>query len=230
MRAARPREEAPLTLTSQMVKAAAFKAGCGDIGIANIERFDGAPRMMHPKNIFPDCKSVITIAQPIPRGSYRGITEGTHWGDVHMGRCTLTHHGLNWEASPFLKKDVPGFNLDVRHSNLSEEAAYKLTYPLAQAKWRKTLEFPADTVMTFYNQIISQTGYFAVCGAKGCIRSCMVNLEKRKSIDQRAFPTAVFPRPAWKLSHLDTDTCGGVPEGKFPELFNHPDTQAGCWK
>ena len=68
-----------MELTAEMVKDAARCAGCGDVGVANIERFAGAPRQMHPKNIFPDCRSVISIVQPIPRGVYRGITEGTHW-------------------------------------------------------------------------------------------------------------------------------------------------------
>jgi len=370
-----------MKLTSQMIKDAAFKAGCGDVGIANIERFANAPRMMHPKNIFPDCKSVITIVQPITRGSYRGITEGTHWAnytiysynrlntlyrpivtyetacfiedhgfeavpvypcvpegpgfnrpvapdrppreinlnvriagvacgvgeigwskvfltkkfgprvrlgtiltdaelepdpliepetlcnrcmrcvkdcpggaipkpgerspikikiedkeyewaDVHMGRCTLTHHGLNWEASPFLKKDVPGFNLDVRHSNMSEEVAFKLCYPLALAKWHsRSPEFSeSNAVVNYYNQIITHTNYFAVCGAKGCIRACMDNLEKKKRIEQSNFKTPVWPRPAWKLLPPEKDSCGGVAEAKFPEDFHDPDPHAGEWK
>ncbi len=362
-----------------MIKEAAFNAGCGDIGIANIERFKNAPQMMHPLNIFPDCKSVITIVQPIPRGSYRGITEGTHWanytfysynklntlfrpfvtyetacfiedhgfeavplypgvperpglhkpvaegrppaeininvriagvacgmgeigwskvfihpkfgprvrlgtiltdaelepdplikpntfcnkcmrcakdcpggaipkpedrpsikikiddveyewGDVHMGRCTLTHHGLNWEASPFLKKDMPGFNLDVRNSTLSEEEAYRMTYPMAQSKWLPNPEFPTDSVMSYYNQIKSHTSYFAICGAKGCIRSCMDSLEKRKKIGQCDFCTKVSPRPAWKLQRPELDQTGGIAEGKFPEMFNDPDPKPGTWK
>lgn len=367
-----------MKLTSAMVKDAARAAGCGDVGIANIERFANAPRMMHPKNIFPECRSVITIVQPIPRGSYRGITEGTHWanytyysynklntlfrpqvtfdtacfiedhgyeavpvypgvperpglhapvkpgrpareinlnvriaavacglgemgwskvflhptfgprvrlgtiltdaelepdplvkpgtlcnrcmgcvkdcpggaiprpkerptikiriedqdyewGDVQMGRCTLTHHGLNWEASPFLKKDFPGLRLNVRDSALSEEAAYKLTYPNATAAWPHSPEFPSSSTQPYYNQIMNHCGYFAICGAKGCIRACMASLEKRKAIGQHAFPTAVFPRPMWKLDPPETAVTGGIAEGKFPALFNDPDPEAGTW-
>ncbi|RXL41737.1 hypothetical protein EO238_34990, partial [Citrobacter sp. AAK_AS5] len=70
---------------------------------------------------------------------------------------------MNWEASPFLKHDMPGFGLDVRTSSLSEEAAYKLTYAMAQARWSPSPEFPASSVMPYYNQIITHTGYFAVC-------------------------------------------------------------------
>ena len=369
------------TLTSDMVKEAALRAGAGAVGVANIERFDGAPRLMHPKNIFPDCRSVITIAQPIPRGTYRGITEGTHWanytfyaynrlntifrpivtfetacfiedhgyeavpvypggpeaggvgapvapgrpppdininvriagiacgvgeigwskvfltkkfgprvrlgtiltdaelepdplldpgtlcnrcmrcvkdcpggaipkpgerpsikiriedktyewGDVHMGRCTLTHHGLNWEISPFLKKDAPGLDLCVRKTNMSEETAYKLTYPIAQSNWRQTVEFPdaSSSVISYYRQILQHVGYFAVCGARGCIRSCMDSMEKRRGVEQSDFKTPVYPRKMWKLAPPSEDCCGGVAEGKFPDMFNKPDSRAGMWE
>jgi epoxyqueuosine reductase len=365
-------------LTAAMVKEAAFAAGAGDIGIGNIERWANAPRLMHPKNIFPDCRSVITIVQPIPRGTYRGITEGTHWAnytfyaynklntlfrptvtyetacfiedhgfeavpvypgvperpgsrppvapdrpapdvnlqvriaavacgvgeigwskvlltrkfgprvrigtiltdaelepdplpepslctrcmrcakecpggaiplpgerptikiqiedktyewaDVHMGRCTLTHHGLNWEASPFLKQDFPGLDLDVRHSHLSEEEAYRLTYPLASARWSPSPEFPSSAVMSAYHQLMAHTDYFAVCGAKGCIRACMEHLEKRGSIEQHQFATPVFPRPPWQLTPPAEDETGGIAEGKHRELFNDPDPNPGGWR
>ena len=368
-----------MKLTAKMVKDAARKAGCGDVGIANIERFENAPRMMHPKNIFPDCRSVISIVQPIPRGSYRGVTEGTHWpnytfyaycklntlfrplviyktscfiedngfeavpvfpavaeshgtrppvapdrpspdidlnvrvaavacglgemgwskvflhkkfgprvrigtiltdaeldpdplvepntlcnkcmqcvkhcpgqaipkpnetptikiqiedktyewADVHMGRCTLTHHGLNWKSSPFLLKDFPGLNLDVPNTDLSEEEAYKLAYSVAQTKWRPTLEFNTDSAVKYYNDILSHTGYFAVCGAKGCIRACMNSMEKRNAIEQSSFKTPLNPRPHWKLTPTEKEKRGGPPEKKFPELFHKPDKNPGTWK
>ncbi len=368
-----------MQLTSAQVKAAVLAAHpAALVGIANIERFKHAPRAMHPLNIFPDCQSVISILCPIPRGSYRGITEGTHWpnytfysynrlntlfrpavtyatacfiedhgweavpvypgvperaglrqpvaagrpapeinlnvriaavacglgeigwskvlltkkygprvrigtiltdakleadplippgtlcnrclrcvkdcpgnaiprlgdrppiriqidntvyewGDVHMGRCTLTHHGMNWEASPFLKQDLPGLDVQVRESTMSEEAAYKLTYPMASAKWPASPEFPNDACLSFYDQIKSHTGYYALCGAKGCIRACMDTLEKRHAIDQCDFPTPVFPRPPWQLSPPTDDDTGGIAEGKFPDLYNHPDAAPGAW-
>jgi ferredoxin len=151
------------------------------------------------------------------------------WGDVHMGRCTLTHHGLNWEASPFIKHAYPGYKLDVRNSNMSEEAAYKMTYPIGLARWGKSAEFDSDAAVPYYNQILSHTGYFAICGAKGCIRGCMAALESQKAIKQCGFQTKVFQRKQWKLNPPETDVCGGVAEGKFPELYNDADKKAGQW-
>jgi ferredoxin len=368
-------------ITSAQIKEAALAENpAARVGIANIERFSEAPRGMHPRNIFPDCRSVISIVCPIPRGSYRGITEGTHWsnytfysynrlntlfrpavtyatacfiedhgweavpvypavperpgaggrtpvapdrpaaeinlnvriaavacglgeigwskvfltpeygprvrigtiltdaelepdpllpqgtlcnrcmrcvkdcpggaiprpgdkppiriqiadqtyewGDVHMGRCTLTHHGMNREASPFLKKAYPGLELHVRESNMSEEAAYKLTYPMADSKWYASQEFPDNAGIPYYNQIKSHTGYFAICGAKGCIRACMDAMEKRHAIGQCKFHTPVSPRPAWKLDPVEKDETGGIAEGKYPEVYNHPDHNPGAW-
>ena len=373
-------KEIIMTLTSKMIKAWGREIGAGDVGIANIDRFKNAPKMMHPKNIFPECKSVISIVQPIPRGTYRGISEGTHWsnytfyaynrlntlfrpaktyklaclienqgyeaapiypgvperpgiqtpvandgrpaaevninvriaavacglgeigwskvfihpkfgprvrigtiltdaelepdplvkpgtlcnkcmkcvptcpgnaipkpkdrppikikiddteyewGDVHMGRCTLTHHGMNYKASPFLKKYFPGFNFNVCDSDLSEEAAYKLGYIMALGNWSPSQEFPTSDAIPYYKQILDHTGYFAICGAKGCIRGCMANMEKHGRIEQDTFPTPVFPEKQWELQPPEDDETGGIAEGKFPELFNEPDLNAGNWQ
>ena len=375
------------TLTSKMLKDLANRLGAGGggvevLGVANIERFAEAPERMHPKNIFPDCKSVISIVQPIPRSTYRGITEGTYWpnytyysynrlntlfrplltydvarfiedhgfeavpvypgvpetyrseaepvapgrpipevniqvriaamacglgevgwskvfihpvfgprvrigtiltdavlepdalikpktlckrcmhcvpdcpgnaipgkkdrpsikihidgqefewGDVCMGRCTATHHGINWKASPFLKRFFPGFNLDICNTTMSEETAYKTGYTLALGLWGRTNpEFPGNKVVPYYKQILEHTGYFAVCGAKGCIRACMEFQEKAKNITQHTFKTPVFPGPKWEFQPPEKDETGGIVEKKMlQDKFQQPDLNAGGWK
>ena len=60
---------------------------------------------MHPKNIFPDCKSVISIVQPIPRSSYRGITEGTHWSNYTY----YSYNRLNTLFRPILTDEISRF-------------------------------------------------------------------------------------------------------------------------
>ncbi len=74
----------------------------GDLGIANIERFEHAPERMHPKNISPDCKSVISIVAPFGRGTYRGITEGTHWNNYTI----YSYSKLNSLYRPLITYDV----------------------------------------------------------------------------------------------------------------------------
>ena len=73
------REATEMKLTSQMIKDKAKELGIDCIAIGNIERFKNSPKLMSPISYFPDAKSVIAIAMPIPRGANRGIEEGTHW-------------------------------------------------------------------------------------------------------------------------------------------------------
>lgn len=109
-----------------------------------------------------------------------------YYSNVHMGRCTLTHHGFNNEISPFLKKAFPNMAFDVRNSQMTEEEAYRLCYPMAQAQWYVThSENNNKSVIEYYDYVLKHVGYFAVCGAKGCIRACMNSLEKSNRIENK---------------------------------------------
>ena len=348
-----------MRLTSQMIKDKAKDLGIDCIAIGNIERFKDAPKLMSPLTYFPNAKSVIAVAMRIPRGTYRGIEEGTHWhnytfysynklnsllrprlsyelccfiedngweavahypavpegngttrepvaedrvpadvvcsvrviaagcglgeigyskvfltkqfgprvrlgliftdcelepdpilntgdicihcgacvracpgnaippvkdekkrlyvkfgeekevwyGDVRMGRCTLSHHGLNNECSPFLKKEFPNMAFDVRNSEMTEEEAYILSYTMAKGTWgRKPYE---NAVMGYYDYILNHTGYFAICGAKGCIRACMNALEKADRIENK-FHNQFYHKKSWTLSNQPEKVSDGV--------------------
>ena len=67
------------TLTSAMIKEAALSAGADLCGIGSMDRFEGAPRDMDPRYLFPEAKSVVGLAFRIPRGVQRGIEEGTQF-------------------------------------------------------------------------------------------------------------------------------------------------------
>ncbi len=347
-----------MKLTSQMIKDKARELGIDCIAIGNIERFQNAPKLMAPQSYFPEAKSVIAVAMRIPRGTYRGIEEGTHWhnytfysynklnslfrpkksyelccfiedhgweavahypavpegngvgkkpvgkdklppdvicsvrliaagcglgevgyskvfltkkfgprvrlgliftdcelepdpiletgticthcgacvrecpgnavppvkdkekrlevdygekkiwyGDVQMGRCTLSHHGFNNECSPFLKKEFPNMAFDVRNTQMTEEEAYILCYTLANGKWGRKPQDPR--VMGYYNYILSHTGYFAICGARGCIRACMNSLERSGRIENR-FHNRFFKKPSWLLPNKPETVSTGV--------------------
>jgi epoxyqueuosine reductase len=122
------------------------------------------------------------------------------WGDVDMGKCTLTHHGLNKEVSPFLSRDCPGLRLNVAEQEMSEEEAYKLCYTVAGGTWRKTDEFPTGNVVDYYKTMLQSTGYFAVCGANGCVRACMIDMERTGRTDGK-FSVPFRKRPKWQLNH-----------------------------
>ena len=338
-----------MKLTSEMIKEKAKELGIDVVGIGSIDRYENAPPLMNPKTYFPEAKSVIVIGMRIPRGSYRGIEEGTHWhnysfyaynrlntifrprltyelacfiedhgweavphypavperspghapvapgkvphdvvcsvrllgvgagvgemghskvfltkkfgprvrlgsiftdaelepdpiiepgticnkcgrcvkdcpgnaippvndedkkitveiggkkiswGDVHMGRCTLTHHGLNNTISPFLKKDFPNLEFDVANSDITEEEAYRLTYPLGLGTWTNNFyEDNGGSVIKYYKYILNHCGYFALCGAKGCIRACMDSLERSGRIEN-TFKNKFYRKKSWNI-------------------------------
>lgn len=347
-----------MKLTSQMIKEKAAELGIDCIAIGNVERFAGAPKLMSPTTYFPETKSVIAVAMRIPRGTYRGIEEGTHWhnytfysynklnsyfrprlsyelacfiedhgweavlhypavpegngtmqepvaegkvppdvicsarviaagcglgeigyskvfltkkfgprvrigliftdcelepdpildtgdicihcgacvrecpgdaippvkdekkrieidygekkvwyGDVRMGRCTLSHHGMNNECSPFLKKEFPNMAFDVRNSEMTEEEAYILSYIVAGGKWGRKPD--SNNVIGYYDYILTHTGYFAICGARGCIRACMNALEKTNRIENK-FHNPFYYKKSWLLPNQPTEVSKGV--------------------
>ncbi len=122
------------------------------------------------------------------------------WADVDMGKCTLTHHGLNKEVSPFLVHDCPGLRLNVAEQEVTEEEAYKLSYTVARGTWRKTAEFPTGNVVDYYKTMLDSTGYYAVCGANGCIRGCMIALDK-SGRTEASYNEPFRKRPRWRLDH-----------------------------
>ncbi|GHV47275.1 (4Fe-4S)-binding protein [Spirochaetia bacterium] len=368
-----------MQLTSQMIKDKAKALGIDDLAIGNIERFDKAPALLSVKNYFPGCKSVIALLMRIPRGSYRGIEEGTHWhnytfysynrlntvirprltyalscfiedhgweavphypavpernptrppvgpgryppdivpstrmvaagtglgevghakvflnkkfgprlrlgliftdavlepdpiletgticmqcgacvrecpgnavppvkdkskwleidygekkihyGDVHMGRCVLTHHGQNNTISPFHKKALPNMAFDAANSDMTEEEAYRICYPLAQATWSSYSENKDNAVIEYYHYIMAHVDYFAICGARGCIRACMNALEKAGRIEN-TFKEPFYRKKSWLMKYTpDPDKIDkGVNQFRETYLEKHyPGVTAG---
>ncbi len=61
------------------VKGLAREAGADLVGIAPIERFDGAPPGYHPCAIFSKTRSVVALACRMVRGALKTIEEGNYW-------------------------------------------------------------------------------------------------------------------------------------------------------
>ena len=73
------------------VKREALGLGADVVGIGNIDRWKNAPIQMDPKQIMPECKSIIAMAYRMNRGSLRGIEEGTYFGNYSsMGYAAIT--------------------------------------------------------------------------------------------------------------------------------------------
>ncbi len=79
-------------LTAEEVKSYARSLGADAVGIASIDRFEGAPLQMDPRQIMPEAKSVIAMAFRVNRGSLRGVEEGTFFSNYSsMGYGGLTY-------------------------------------------------------------------------------------------------------------------------------------------
>jgi len=74
------------------IKKIARALGADVVGIGNIERWQGAPTQMDPRQIMPEAKSVIGMVFRVMRGSLRGIEEGTFFSNYSaMGYGGLTY-------------------------------------------------------------------------------------------------------------------------------------------
>ena len=77
-------------LTAADVKAKAKALGADLVGIASMDRWEGAPKQCDPRYIFPRARAMVVLAFRIPRGVLRGIEEGTRFIDYpSMGYASL---------------------------------------------------------------------------------------------------------------------------------------------
>ncbi len=95
------------------------------------------------------------------------------WGAVHCGRCKVTHWGLNPKASPFVKKDLPGMNMDIDQVHYNWYEAYRLGFALS-------------TRIRYLGLIAEGSAEHgqggrpgSVCGGIGCLQACNTHLEAK---------------------------------------------------
>jgi epoxyqueuosine reductase QueG len=56
-------------MDAKEVKERLYNLGADLCGIANVDRFENAPKGFHPKDVLPTCKSIIVIANRFPAGT-----------------------------------------------------------------------------------------------------------------------------------------------------------------
>jgi ferredoxin len=79
-------------LKAQDVKEYALEMGADLVGISPMDRWEGAPKQMDARYIAPDAKSMIALGFRIPRGTLRGIEEGTFYVSyASMGYAAINH-------------------------------------------------------------------------------------------------------------------------------------------
>ena len=85
-------------LRSEEVKQFAKQCGADIVGIASMDRFEGAPKQMDPRYIFPDAKAMIVMGFRIFRGCLRGIEEGT----FYIPYASMGYAGINFVLMPMV--------------------------------------------------------------------------------------------------------------------------------
>jgi ferredoxin len=79
-------------LTSEYIRKQGQALGADMVGIGSIDRWDGAPIQMDPRQIMPECRSVIGMVFRVMRGSLRGVEEGTFFSNYSaMGYGGITY-------------------------------------------------------------------------------------------------------------------------------------------
>jgi Pyruvate/2-oxoacid:ferredoxin oxidoreductase delta subunit len=93
------------------------------------------------------------------------------WGDVDLGKCKLTHWGLNELASPFVKKDMPGFKMNIDEQTMGWFEAINFGRALSQRSRY------LSTVANGFDELGQGGRPGSICGAYGCIQSCYEHLK-----------------------------------------------------
>jgi epoxyqueuosine reductase len=83
-------------LKTEEVKEYAKRCGADLVGITSMDRFEGAPKQMDPRYIFPDAQAMIVLGFRILRGALRGIEEGT----FYVAYAGMGYAGINWVYQP----------------------------------------------------------------------------------------------------------------------------------
>jgi len=98
-------------LTSEQVRKRARELGADMVGIASIDRFEGAPTQMDPRQIMPEAQSVIAMGFRVMRGSLRGIEEGTFFSNY----SAMGYGGLTYLYIPLVVINLCKFIEDAGH-------------------------------------------------------------------------------------------------------------------
>lgn len=108
---------------AEIVKKQALAFGADAVGIGSIDRWAGAPLQMDPKQIMPECKSIIGMVFRVNRGSLRGIEEGTYFSN---------YSAMGYGGITYLYMPITVINL----SKFIEDRGYEAIPMGHQSDWR----------------------------------------------------------------------------------------------
>ncbi|HUW81211.1 MAG TPA: hypothetical protein VMZ31_00275 [Phycisphaerae bacterium] len=110
-------------LTVETVKKCAKAFGADVVKIGNVERWEGVPTQMDPRQIMPEARSVIAMAFRVMRGSLRGVEEGTFFSNY----SAMGYGGITYIYMPIAVINI---------CKVIEDAGYE-AFPMGhQSDWR----------------------------------------------------------------------------------------------
>ena len=89
-------------IDKEKLRSYAKQCGADLCGFASMDRFEGAPKQMDPRYIFPDAKTCIVLAFRIPRGYFRGVEEGTYFCNY----TAMGYAGINEVYGPIVLREL----------------------------------------------------------------------------------------------------------------------------
>ena len=89
-------------IDKEQLRSYAKQCGADLCGFASMDRFEGAPKQMDPRYIFPDAKTCIVLAFRIPRGYFRGVEEGTYFCNY----TAMGYAGINEVYGPIVLREL----------------------------------------------------------------------------------------------------------------------------
>lgn len=83
----------------EQIKEFVLGMGADVCGVANIDRFSDAPKGFHPRDIFPDCRSVIVFGIALPKGLAK-VESRLVYGHFNYAACPE----IDWIANKTAKE------------------------------------------------------------------------------------------------------------------------------
>ncbi len=93
-------------MDARELKDVARRAGADLVGVVDAEAWADWPEAERPTRIQPRCRAVVVVARRVLRGAFRGVEEGTSFGN------TYGMYGQSWNEQTFLARTVH----DVAHA------------------------------------------------------------------------------------------------------------------
>jgi ferredoxin len=141
------------------------------------------------------------------------------WNDLDLGKCKLTHFGLNRTTAPHFCKRYPSMYIPVGEQGPTWKEAHDLGFTVMK-------DIPALEALRRLD------GYIAVCGARGCVMGCMKHLEQRGKLENKFQTKPVFNNAKpWRIEEKPTqvDHHGFIYDPDSDEELNTEQKDAPTW-